>query len=157
MDESLTETSARATIIDYMSRTLGTLPPGVSFRLSPPKPEFGGTFNPGTVAPCNDNDHDATGPVDLAINYWINGISSSAFDETLRSVLQVWRSWGWSTEENNEHGYLNAKARTPDGYTLIIDNNRVGGFSVTGASPCFPRKNAGTAIPQPEAIEHPTR
>lgn len=155
MQSDLTETVARKQMLDYMTRTLGVFPPGTSFRFE--SASTAGDFFRGTPTPCDDNDHDATGPVDLALDYWIHGIRSSTFDEVLQSVISAWKSWGWSTAEENEPGYLRGKATTPDGYILRVDDNRRGGYSITSGSPCFPRANTGTATPQPPVIERPHR
>lgn len=156
MEDNLTEMAARQQIVDYMSRTIGILPKSISFKLeSPTSP--GARFGPGTVAPCDDNDHEATGPVNLALNYWVHGVRPSDFDDNLHNLVGAWKGWGWSATEEDSPGSTQGKAGTPDGYTLIIEDNHVGGYSITGVSPCFPRANTGTSTPQPASIEHPAQ
>lgn len=155
VDTTLTEETARAELIDYFRNTLEKLPMGVSLALEPAAPGDTAAYNAGTVAPCDDNDQSGSGLVNLGLIYWVHGVKTTENSDYFHKIVQIWRDWNWSIDEDATSGFLRGRASGPDDYTVTVVDNSRGGLAIMGSSPCFPRTATGTPTPQPTTVDHP--
>lgn len=154
MDTSLTEAGTQARMFDYFTATLAALPAGISLAQAAPIPNLEDQ-EPGITVPCDDNDQTDTGPINLQVGFWVHGVPVGEEDVTFEAFVDAFTAQGWSPVRDSSSLTI-VRAYTPDGYALIAQLNPVGGLSLTGSSPCFPKANEGTTTPQPTAIPHPT-
>lgn len=85
----------------------------------------------------------------------MHGISNGQQDAALQALRSAFAGNGWQPRQDDAAGQKIIKASTPDGYALIANLNDVGGLSLTGSSPCFPRANADAKAVGSSTIAHP--
>ncbi len=155
MDTSLTKGTAQARIFEHFTEVLATLPEQINLSTREPSPGMG-EQDPGITVPCDDNDQMSTGPVNLQVSLWIHGIPSGADNVAyFEMISRGFDSLGWSLQRDIRGPQRIVRGFTRDGYALVAQLNPVGGMSLSGSSPCFPRSNASASVPQPSTVPHP--
>jgi hypothetical protein len=137
---------ARDTVLTYLKKTLGAMPPGVVFDAS--------RYSGGTSAvPCNDTTHNANAPVQFAATGDLKLPPGVDGGNLIAEVGDIWKTWGWWVFERDGMYKPNRSGFSPDGYELHIGVPGLPGPpSITGSSPCFPHDIARDDLPFPTTI-----
>jgi hypothetical protein len=154
LDTTLTRDGAQAQMFAPFTEVLSRIPAALSLAQTPPRPTQGGQ-EAGITVPCNDDNTVTTGPLNLQVAFWVQGVATGGETDAYRALVQAFADVGWSTVPDENGPSEITRAYTPDGYAIIVQLNSVGGLSLTGSSPCFPAANDTTTAPQPTAIPHP--
>jgi hypothetical protein len=155
VETNLTRDAAQAAMFTHFTEVLRRVPTALSLAQAAPKPNLAVQEN-GITVPCQDNNTTGTGPLNLQVAFWVQGITTDGETDAYQALVQSFTDAGWSTVPDPAYPEEVTRAYTPDGYALIAQLNSVGGLSLTGSSPCFPAANDTTTAPQPTAIPHPT-
>ena len=157
MNTSLTEFVTREHINTYLLDTLRASPPGMGLSVTPDNPHLS-ALGPEIVlnVPCDDNNDDPRNPVQTQIGYWITGVPAGQDDHYFELIRNYWTGRGFRLNPDSDSSW--AAVRTPDGYSLALNNaNRGdGSLSITTGSPCFPKALEGVTGPQPTELRRPS-
>jgi hypothetical protein len=138
---------AQDTVVGYLKRTLATLPPGTVIDAT----RYAGA---GHNSYCDDNDSGPTAPMRFHTIGELKTPAAADAQNVVRTVGEVWRSWGWYVYERDGFRQPNEFGYGPDGYRLQIVTAAEAGYppSVQASSPCFSREIASDDLPVPEVI-----
>nr|WP_099023905.1 hypothetical protein [Mycolicibacterium palauense] len=135
---------ARDTILGYLRRTLGALPPNTVVDSS-------GFVGSGQAAWCDDEPDDpGNAPVYLQTIGDVNvpgGMDPAAI---VSAVGDQWRTWGWYVIERDGFHKPNQFGYAPDGYRLQVEMSNPPSYPPTliAISPCFPGgRTSGSTFP----------
>ena len=154
VDTSFTRDAAQARILEHFTTVLSKVPSALSLGRAAPKPGLQAEFGDFTV-PCNDDNTVHNGPVNLQVDFWVQGVAAGGETQAYQVLVQAFRDAGWSTKPDETNTDKITRAYTPDGYALELWLNSVGGISLGASSPCFPAANDTTTTPQPTTVPHP--
>lgn len=133
-------------VASFLSRTVAALPPGARIDAS----RFTAA---GHNSPCDDT---VSTPIASMRFHTIGELRMPAATygaDTVSTVGQTWRLWGWRVVERDDFGRPNRFGYSPNGYRLQIVTVGAGHPPVVQASsPCFARRIARDDIPFPEVI-----
>jgi hypothetical protein len=108
------EQQAQDTLIDYLKRTLATLPPGTVV-------DSDGYASSGQTSWCEDEPKDPkNAPVHLQTTGDVKVPGGMDPKVLIAKVGDVWRSWGWYVFERAGFKQPNLFGYGPDGYRLQI-------------------------------------
>ncbi|MFC5887437.1 hypothetical protein RMN57_22905 [Kitasatospora sp. CM 4170] len=152
----MTESAARAQLLQHLTETLRNLPAGSALvRLHPDLPKA--AFNAGATVRFEHDlaDVDETiVPARFNIAYWVSGLSPADSDRNFDLLLEAWRDSGWRTNATRDAGPRAGYADTIDGFHLALQQSVQGYLSLHGSTPRFwPGPDEGS--PLPDRIDHP--
>jgi hypothetical protein len=137
---------AQDTVLKYLKKTLGALPPGIVFDAS----RYGAA---GSTAPCGDAPLNTNPPKDFAATGDLKLPPGVDGAKLIAEVGDVWQSWGWWVFERDGMYKPNRSGFSPDGYELHIGMPGLPGPpNITASSPCFPHDIARDDLPFPSTI-----
>lgn len=154
MDSTLTKDAAQRRIFEHFTMTLGGMPAELSLTTMAPHPGMGNQ-DPGFTVPCDDSDQSGGGPVNLQVSLWVKGVPEGQERRYFDMFSQAFEQNGWTLKRDDTGPLRITRGFTGDGYAVVARLNPVGGLSLTGSSPCFPKANDHSTAPQPSTVPHP--
>jgi len=137
---------AQDTVIGYLKRTLGGLPPGLTLDATR---YSGGTNTP----PCQDVETGVS-PISFTTIGDLTLPAGSRPEVIVALAGEVWKSWGWYVIERDGFYKPNRFGYGPDGYRLQIHAAALPGYppTVQADTPCFPADLPDDRSPFPLVI-----
>jgi hypothetical protein len=140
---------AQDTLAGYLQRTLKALPPGTTLDAS----RFGGVGS-GNIG-CDDNATSPDAPARFDAAGDLTVPPDTDYVALIRTVGDLWRSWGWHVYERDGFRKPNQFGFSPDGYRLRIITAARDGYppGLEGSTPCFPGDIARDDVPFPAVLK----
>jgi hypothetical protein len=138
---------AQDTVLGYLKRTLVGLPAGSVIDGS----RYAGA---GHNSYCDDNDSGPSAPMRFHTIGELKLPPGAEAGDVVKTVGDVWRSWGWYVYQRDGFRIPNEFGYGPDGYRLQIVTAAREGYppAVQASSPCFSRTIARDDIAVPNVV-----